>query len=173
MGNHHGANMLPTPIAWAFLEPEEVRAWPTTAKVFHVVFLIFDEITQLDFSGPAQVLCRIPGAVVHTAAKAVKPIATDSGYSILPSTSRQSVRVSPSTLTATGAISSPFEEQRRLLFRTFLPTHVELRAHHRPLEIELKIQFDLRNEPVGRTIILAADGGGIAGGNRGVGFLNI
>ena len=58
-----------------------------TAKAFHVVFLIFDEITQLDFSGPAQVLCRIPGAVVHTAAKAVKPIATDSGYSILPSTS--------------------------------------------------------------------------------------
>lgn len=53
---------------------------------FHIVFLLFDGITQLDFTGPAQVLCRIPGAVVHTAAKAIKPIQTDSGFAILPST---------------------------------------------------------------------------------------
>ncbi|AMO70667.1 DJ-1/PfpI family protein [Sphingorhabdus sp. M41] len=55
-------------------------------KAFHIVFLLFDGITQLDFTGPAQVLCRIPGAVVHTAAKAIKPIQTDSGFAILPST---------------------------------------------------------------------------------------
>ena len=53
---------------------------------FHIVFLLFDNITQLDFTGPAQVLCRLPGAVVHTAAKQVKPIQTDSGFSINPST---------------------------------------------------------------------------------------
>ncbi|MEH6660649.1 MAG: DJ-1/PfpI family protein [Parasphingorhabdus sp.] len=55
-------------------------------KPFHIVFLLFDGITQLDFTGPAQVLCRIPGAVVHTAAKAIRPIQTDSGFAILPST---------------------------------------------------------------------------------------
>ncbi len=55
-------------------------------KPFHIVFLLFDGITQLDFTGPAQVLCRIPGAVVHTAVKEIKPIQTDSGFAIVPST---------------------------------------------------------------------------------------
>lgn len=55
-------------------------------KSFHIVFLLFDGITQLDFTGPAQVLSRIPGAVVHTAAKEIRPIRTDSGFAILPST---------------------------------------------------------------------------------------
>ncbi|MEO0441844.1 MAG: DJ-1/PfpI family protein [Pseudomonadota bacterium] len=54
---------------------------------FHIVFLLFDGITQLDFTGPAQFLARMPGAVVHTAAKAVQPIQTDSGFAMLPSTS--------------------------------------------------------------------------------------
>lgn len=55
-------------------------------KPFHVVFLLFDGITQLDFTGPAQVLARTPGAVVRTAAKAIEPIQTDCGFAILPST---------------------------------------------------------------------------------------
>jgi len=54
---------------------------------FHIIFLLFDGITQLDFTGPAQALCRLPGAVVHTAAKQVQPIQTDSGCALLPSTS--------------------------------------------------------------------------------------
>ena len=53
---------------------------------FQIVFLLFDGITQLDFTGPAQVLCRIPGAMVHTAAKEIQPIQTDSGFALLPST---------------------------------------------------------------------------------------
>lgn len=53
---------------------------------FHIVFLLFDGITQLDFTGPAQALARLPDAVVHTAAKAVQPIQTDSGFAMLPST---------------------------------------------------------------------------------------
>ena len=53
---------------------------------FHIVFLLFDGITQLDFTGPAQFLARMPGAIVHTAAKQVKPIETDSGFAILPNT---------------------------------------------------------------------------------------
>ena len=52
---------------------------------FHIIFLLFDGITQLDFTGPAQVLSRIPGAVIHTAARNPVPIQTDSGFAILPS----------------------------------------------------------------------------------------
>ena len=55
-------------------------------KPYHIVFLIFDGITQLDFTGPAQFLARLPGAVIHTAVKEVKPIQTDSGFAIVPST---------------------------------------------------------------------------------------
>ena len=53
-------------------------------KPFHIVFLLFDGITQLDFTGPAQFLARMPGAVIHTAAKRTRPIETDSGFAILP-----------------------------------------------------------------------------------------
>jgi len=52
---------------------------------FHIIFLLFDGITQLDFTGPAQVLSRIPGAVIHTAAGNPGPVQTDSGFAILPS----------------------------------------------------------------------------------------
>ncbi|WP_417620628.1 DJ-1/PfpI family protein [Parasphingorhabdus sp.] len=58
-----------------------------TQKPFHIVFLLFDGITQLDFTGPAQFLARMPGAVVHTAAKRIQPIETDSGFAILPNCS--------------------------------------------------------------------------------------
>lgn len=57
-----------------------------SSKPFNIVFLLFDGITQLDFTGPAQFLARMPGAVVHTAAKRVGPIETDSGFAILPNT---------------------------------------------------------------------------------------
>ena len=50
----------------------------------HIVFLLFPGITQLDFTAPAQALCRMPGAKLSGAAKTLDPIATDSGFSILP-----------------------------------------------------------------------------------------
>jgi len=85
METHRGADIFLQPIAWAFLQS---GSSPMTddPKSFHIVFLLFDGITQLDFTGPAQVLSRIPGAVVHTAAKEIRPIRTDSGFAILPST---------------------------------------------------------------------------------------
>lgn len=49
-----------------------------------IVFLLFPGITQLDFTAPAQALCRMPGARLVGAAKTPDPIATDSGFSILP-----------------------------------------------------------------------------------------
>jgi len=49
-----------------------------------IVFLLFPGVTQLDFTAPAQALCRMPGARLIGAAKRLEPIATDSGFSILP-----------------------------------------------------------------------------------------
>ena len=49
-------------------------------------FLLFDDITQLDFTGPLQVLSRLPGAKVHLVAKSLDPVRTDCGPFILPDT---------------------------------------------------------------------------------------
>src|SRR3546814_12925435 len=55
-----------------------------TDSTTHIVFLLFPGITQLDFTAPAQALCRMPGAVLAGAAARLDPIATDSGFAILP-----------------------------------------------------------------------------------------
>ena len=56
----------------------------TDTPTVTIVFLLFPGITQLDFTAPAQAFCRMPGARLVGAAKTLVPIATDSGFSILP-----------------------------------------------------------------------------------------
>ena len=55
-----------------------------TAPRTTVVFLLFPGITQLDFTAPAQALSRMPGARLVGAAATLDPIATDSGFAIVP-----------------------------------------------------------------------------------------
>ncbi len=50
-------------------------------------FLVFPDVTQLDLTGPAQVLSRVPGARVHLAWKTLEPMKTDVGFSLNPTTS--------------------------------------------------------------------------------------
>ena len=52
----------------------------------HIGFLLFPNVTQLDLTGPAQVLSRLPGAQVHLAWKTREPVRTDVGFSIVPTT---------------------------------------------------------------------------------------
>ncbi|QJE00287.1 DJ-1/PfpI family protein [Massilia forsythiae] len=52
----------------------------------HIGFLLFPQVTQLDLTGPAQVLSRVPGAQVHLVWKNREPVATDAGFSINPTT---------------------------------------------------------------------------------------
>ncbi len=47
-------------------------------------FLLFPNVTQLDLTGPAQVLSRVPGARVHLLWKTREPVPTDVGFSIVP-----------------------------------------------------------------------------------------
>lgn len=54
------------------------------AKSTRITFLLFPGITQLDFTAPAQALSRMPGAELAGTAANLDPIATDSGFSILP-----------------------------------------------------------------------------------------
>lgn len=56
----------------------------TAAPATTIVFLLFPGITQLDFTAPAQALSRMPGARLVGAATNRDPIATDSGFAILP-----------------------------------------------------------------------------------------
>ena len=52
----------------------------------HTGFLIFPNLTQLDFTGPLQVLHRLPGATTHIAAKTMAPVPSDCGLSLMPTT---------------------------------------------------------------------------------------
>lgn len=50
----------------------------------HIGFLIYDNVTQLDATGPAQVLSQLPGARIHMVARSKDPVATDAGFALLP-----------------------------------------------------------------------------------------
>lgn len=50
----------------------------------NITFLLFPNLTQLDFTGPLQVLSRLPGAEVALAAKTKAPVPTDTALTINP-----------------------------------------------------------------------------------------
>jgi cyclohexyl-isocyanide hydratase len=52
--------------------------------LFNVGFVIFPELTQLDFTGPQQVLSRLPNSAMHIVAKSTDPVPSDSGLSLVP-----------------------------------------------------------------------------------------
>lgn len=49
-----------------------------------VGFVIFPHLTQLDFTGPLQVLHRLPGSQTHIVAKTAAPVPSDCGLSLVP-----------------------------------------------------------------------------------------
>ena len=51
---------------------------------FNIGFVIFPNLTQLDFTGPLQVLHRMPGAATHIVAKSLDPVPSDCGLGLLP-----------------------------------------------------------------------------------------
>lgn len=48
--------------------------------------LIFPRLTQLDMTGPYEVLARLPGTTVDLVARTMEPVTTDRGMQILPTT---------------------------------------------------------------------------------------
>lgn len=53
----------------------------------NIVFVLFDNVTQLDFAGPVQFLSRLPGATTYIASTDGKAVSTDCGFAIVPNTS--------------------------------------------------------------------------------------
>lgn len=53
-------------------------------SVLNIGFLVYPNVTQLDFTGPAEVLAGIPGSRVHTVWKNTEPVVTSAGFSIVP-----------------------------------------------------------------------------------------
>lgn len=56
------------------------------ADPYHIGFLLWPGLTQLDMTGPAQVLSRMPGAQLHFVWKQIAPIPSDCGLSLMPTT---------------------------------------------------------------------------------------
>lgn len=56
----------------------------TGRPVRSIAFLLFPGVTQLDLTGPAQVLSRLPGARIDLVWHDLAPVPTDAGFSILP-----------------------------------------------------------------------------------------
>ena len=52
--------------------------------LFNVGFVIFPDLTQLDFTGPLEVLARLPQSATHVVAKSEAPVPSDCGLSLLP-----------------------------------------------------------------------------------------
>ena len=53
-------------------------------SAFNIGFVIFPQLTQLDFTGPLQVLARLPESAMHIVAKSADPVPSDCGLSFVP-----------------------------------------------------------------------------------------
>ena len=58
----------------------------------HVVFLLFPNVTQLDLTGPAQVLSRLGKVKIDLVWKMLDPVPTDAGFSIMPTATLDDVQ---------------------------------------------------------------------------------
>jgi len=57
-----------------------------------IAFLLFPGLTQLDLTGPAQFLSRMPGAKVDLVWKNLHPVVTDAGFAIVPTATFDDIR---------------------------------------------------------------------------------
>ena len=53
-------------------------------QLFNIGFVIFPDLTQLDFTGPLQVLSRLPQSATHIVAKSAAPVPSDCGLDLMP-----------------------------------------------------------------------------------------
>jgi cyclohexyl-isocyanide hydratase len=51
---------------------------------FEIGFVLFPHLTQLDLTGPFEILSRLPGARVSAVAKTLDPVLSDSGLGLVP-----------------------------------------------------------------------------------------
>lgn len=59
----------------------------------HIGFVLFPDVTQLDFTGPAQVLTRMGNTTIELVAKSLDPVMTDAGFTLQPTASFATARM--------------------------------------------------------------------------------
>ena len=59
------------------MQRSDVEDWRSDMSLFNIGFVIFPDLTQLDFTGPLQVLSRLPQSVIHIVAKSESPVPSD------------------------------------------------------------------------------------------------
>jgi cyclohexyl-isocyanide hydratase len=59
---------------------------PVALQPLSAGLVLFEGVTQLDFTGPYEVFCRMPGMKVHLVAETRAPIRTEFGLTITPDT---------------------------------------------------------------------------------------
>ncbi|MDB4959947.1 MAG: thiamine biosynthesis protein ThiJ [Myxococcales bacterium] len=57
-----------------------------TPMTLEIGMLLFPQLTQLDLTGPHEVLARMPDARVHLVAKKLDPVISETGMAIVPTT---------------------------------------------------------------------------------------
>lgn len=57
-----------------------------TAAPFRIGFLLFPRLTQLDLTGPYEILSRMPDSETHLVAKNLAPVRADRGLHLVPTT---------------------------------------------------------------------------------------
>ncbi|MCA9781559.1 MAG: DJ-1/PfpI family protein [Candidatus Eremiobacteraeota bacterium] len=77
-----------------------------------VAFVLFPNLTQLDLTGPLQILHRLPGATIHLAAASREPVPSDCGLSLVPTctfeeVSKVDLLCIPGGFGVSGAIREP------------------------------------------------------------------
>jgi cyclohexyl-isocyanide hydratase len=53
-------------------------------SLFNIGFFVFPDLTQLDFTGPLQILSRLPQSTIHIVAKSEAPVPSDCGLGLVP-----------------------------------------------------------------------------------------
>src|SRR6516164_4610384 len=53
-------------------------------SLFNIGFVVFPDLTQLDFTGPLQILSRLPQSAIHIIAKSEAPVPSDCGLGLVP-----------------------------------------------------------------------------------------
>ena len=51
---------------------------------FNIGFILFPDVTQLDFTGPLQVLAGLPDSAIHIVAKSEAPVSSDCNLGLVP-----------------------------------------------------------------------------------------
>jgi len=82
-----------------------------------ISFLLFRQVTQLDLTGPAQVLSRMPNARIELVAKTPDPVPTDAGFPLLPGATFETA-AKPDILCVPGGfgVTDAMEDQATLVW---------------------------------------------------------